>query len=109
MRPAESDSEASDREEPERSLEKSVDPGRQEDNPDHPMRFFETVRETAATSDQDAEDDDPSGEESDRDDADSEREVPSSPKQVNIADFDDEEEFLLAGGQVGEAQKRKEW
>ena len=30
-------------------------------------------------------------------------------EKVNLEDFDDEEEFLLAGGEIEEAKKRKEW
>jgi hypothetical protein len=70
-------------------------------------KYIEDVRETNKGSDQS---DSEQGESSDDDNDGSDSEKRKAPTgKVDIADFDDEEEFLLAGGEIEEAKKKKEW
>jgi hypothetical protein len=77
------------------------------DNSASSNKYIEEVGETNKGSDQSDVD---QSEESDDDNSgsDSEKRKPSTGK-IDIADFDDEEEFLLAGGEVEDAKKKKEW
>ena len=86
----------------------------EQDADDTSSNFLQGVTETNKGSDQsdvdeDHRSDNDTDDEVDENASDSEKRQDSSGKKVNIADFDDEEEFLLAGGEIEEAKKRKEW
>jgi hypothetical protein len=69
-------------------------------------KFLQDVLETNKGSDQS--DIEQSAGSDDDNSSDSEKRKSPTGK-VDIADFDDEEEFLLAGGEIEDAKKKKEW
>ena len=91
---------------PDNSID-AVNPVGADHEEDEPREtFLQDVTET--NKEADASDVDQPDENEDESESDAENRKGSGDK-VNVADFDDEEEFLLAGGDVEDAKKRKEW